>query len=55
MSPPDFVIITWTQAYSFPRLMVFYFELVELSMNLENIVNKLDKEDKLVENWARGR
>ena len=29
--------------------MVFYFELVELSMNLENIVDKVDKEDKLVE------
>ena len=35
--------------------MVFYFELVELSMNLENIVDKVDKEDKLVENWTRGR
>ena len=32
--------------------MVFYFELVELSMNLENIVDKVDKEDKLVENWT---
>ena len=29
--------------------MVFCFELVELSMNLENIVDKVDKEDKLVE------
>ena len=28
--------------------MVFYFELVELSMNLENIVEKVDKEDKLL-------
>ena len=34
--------------------MVFYFELVELSMNLENIVDKVDKEDKLVENWTQG-
>ena len=34
----------------FSRLMVFYFELVELSMNLWNIVDKVDKEDKLVEN-----
>ena len=24
-------------------------------MNLENIVDKVDKEDKLVENWIRGR
>ena len=35
--------------------MVFYFGLVELSLNLENIVDKMDKEDKLVENWTRGR
>ena len=35
--------------------MVFYFELVDLSMNLENIVDKVDKEDKLVKNWTRGR
>ena len=35
--------------------MVFYSELVELSMNLENIVDKVDKEDKLVENWTPGR
>ena len=34
--------------------MVFYFELVELSKNLENIVDKVD-EDKLVEKWTRGR
>ena len=32
------MIVDWTHAYSFPRLMVFYFELVELSMNLGNIV-----------------
>ena len=32
--------------------MIFYFELVELSMNLENI---MDKEDKLVEHWTQGR
>ena len=51
----DFVIVAWTYAYSFSRLMVFYFELVELSMNFGNIVEKVDKEDKLVENWARGR
>ena len=44
-----------THAYSFLRLMVFYFELVELSMILENIVDKVDKEDKLVENWTRRR
>ena len=50
VSPLDFVIVAWTHAYSFQRLMVFYFELVELSMNLENIVDKVDKEDKLVEN-----
>ena len=51
ISPSDFMIVTWTRAYSFPRLMVFYFELVELSMNLRNIV---DKEDKLVENCTGG-
>ena len=50
VSPSDFVIVAWTHAYSFPRLMIFYFELVELSVNLENIVDKVDKEDKLVEN-----
>ena len=50
VSPSDFVIVAWTHAYSFSRLMVFYFELVELSMNLGNIVDKVDKEDKLVEN-----
>ena len=55
MSSSDFVIVAWTYAYLFSRLMVFYFELVELSMNLENIVDKVDKEDKLVENWTRGR
>ena len=49
MSPSDFLIVIWTQAYSFPKLMVFYFGLVELSMNLGNIVDKMDKEDKLVE------
>ena len=38
MSPSDFVIVAWTLAYSFQRLMVFYFELVELSMNLGNVV-----------------
>ena len=53
--PSDFVIVTWTHAYSFPRLMVLYFELVELSMNLGNILDKVDKEDKLVENWTWGR
>ena len=42
VSPLDFVIIAWTHANSFSRLMVFYFELVELSMNLENIVDKVD-------------
>ena len=50
VSSSDFVIVAWTHAYSFPRLMVFYFGLMELSMNLENIVDKVDKEDKLVEN-----
>ena len=35
--------------------MVFYFDLVELSMILENIVDKGDEEDKLVENWTQGR
>ena len=55
VSPSDFVIVTWTHAYSFPRLMVFNFELVKLSMNLGNIVDKVDKEGKLVENWTRGR
>ena len=51
MSLSDFVIVAWTHAYSFPsfsRLMVFYFELVELSMKLGKIVDKVDKEDKLV-------
>ena len=55
VSPSDFVIVAWTHAYSFPRLMVFYFELVELRMNLGNIMEKMDKEDTLVENWTRGR
>ena len=55
VSPSDFVIVALTHAYSFPRLMVFYFELVKRSMNLENIVDKVDKEDKLVENWTRER
>ena len=55
VSPSDFVIVIWTHAYSFPKLMVFYFGLVELSMNLGNIGDKVDKEDKLVENWTRGR
>jgi len=32
------VIVAQTHTYSFSRLMIFYFELVELSMNLENIV-----------------
>ena len=54
VSPSDFLIVAWTHAYSFPRLMVFYFELVEMSMNLENILDKVDKEDKFVENWTRG-
>jgi len=43
MSPSDFVIVARTHAYSFPRLIVFYFELVEPSMNLENIV-KLERQ-----------
>jgi len=102
VSLSDFVIVAWTHAYSFQRLMVFYFELVELSMNLENIeklgrpeifvrpptwllysflaqiflqwaglgkeyrkqnremnivkiMDKVDKEDKLVDNWTQGR
>ena len=55
VSPSDFVIVAWTHAYSFPSLMVFCFELVKLSMNLENIVDKVNKEDKLVENWTRRR
>jgi len=38
VSPSVFMIVARTHAYSFPRLMVFYFELMELSMNLENIV-----------------
>ena len=50
VSPSNFVIVTWTHTYSFPRMMIFCFELVELSMNLENIVDKVDKKDKLVEN-----
>ena len=55
VSTLDFVIVVWTHAYSYPKLMVFYFRLVELSMNLGNIVDKVDKEDKLVENWTQGR
>ena len=55
VSPSDFVIVVWTHAYSFSRLIVFYFELVELSINLENIVDKVDKEDMLVENWTQER
>ena len=39
LSPSDFMIVAWTHAYSFPRLMAFYFVLVGLSMNLENSVN----------------
>ena len=35
--------------------MVFYFELVDLSMSLENIMDKVDKEDKLVQDWTRGK
>ena len=35
--------------------MVFHFELVELSMDLGNIVDKVDKEEKLVENWTQRR
>ena len=101
VSPSDIVIVAQTHTYLFSRLMVFYFELVELSMNLGNIVvlgrpeifirppawllysflariflqwvslgkehrkqnrvinivkivDKVDKEDKLVENWTRG-
>ena len=38
MSPSDFVTVAQTHAYSFLRMMVFYFELVGLSMNVENIV-----------------
>ena len=38
VSSSDFVIVARTHAYSFSRLMVFYFELLELSMNLENVV-----------------
>ena len=38
VSPSDFVIVVWAHAYSFPKLMVFYFGLVELSKTLENIV-----------------
>ena len=34
VSPSDFVIVVWTHAYSFSKLMIFYFGLVELSMNL---------------------
>ena len=30
VSPSGFVIVAWTQAYSFSRLIVFYFELVEM-------------------------
>ena len=33
--------------------MVFYLRLVELSMNLGIIVDKVDKEVKLVENWTQ--
>ena len=38
VSPSDFMIVAWTHAYSFSRLMIFYFELVKLGMNLGNIV-----------------
>ena len=102
MSPLDFGIFLWTHAYSFPKLIVFYFVLVELSIDLGNILelrrpeifvrppawllysflahiffqwvglekeyrkqnwkknivkimNKVDKEDKLVEKVTRGR
>ena len=44
VSPSEFVIVVWTHVYSFSKLMVFYFGLVELSMNLENIVDKVDRE-----------
>ena len=39
VSPSDFVFVVQTYAYSFPRLMVFYFELLGLSMNLQNSVD----------------
>jgi len=102
VSPSDFVIVAWTHAYLFPRLIVFYFELAELSMNfghivklgrlkifirppawllytylaqiflqwvglekvyrkqnrrmnIVKIVDKVNKEDKLIENWTQGR
>ena len=41
VSPTCFEIEVWTQArvpYSFPRQMVVYYEEVELSKTLENIV-----------------
>ena len=53
VSPSDFGI--WTHAYSFPKLMVFYFGLVEMSMYLENVVDWVEKEDKVVGNYARGK
>ena len=36
VSPSDFVIVAWTHAYSFSGLMVFYFELKMMNMNLVN-------------------
>ena len=50
VSPSDFVIVVLTHAHSFPKLRFFYFRLVELSINLGNIVDKVDTEDKLAEN-----
>ena len=43
VSPSDFTIVTWTHAYSFLGLMVFYFELKMMSMNLgfEKIVSRV--------------
>ena len=54
VSPSDFVIVAWTHAYSFPRLMIFYFELVELSMNRRNIVEKVIRRTSLLKIGLRG-
>ena len=35
--------------------MVVYSDWVDLSMNLGNIVEKVETEDKSVENWTRGK
>ena len=52
VSPLDFGI--WTHAYLVPKLMVYCFGLVEMSLCLENMVDWVDMVDKEFENLTRG-